>query len=69
MLGMRKGAIVAGIGIIFYTLPVGADPAVSRAAFLGIHTMLGHQQDRIQDGINSLAFAAAALAIISANIL
>ncbi len=69
LLGKRKGAMVAAIGIIFYTLLVGANPAVLRAAFLGIFTLLGHQLGRRQVGINSLAFAAALLAIFTPTIL
>ncbi len=69
LMGRRKGAIVAAIGIIIYTLLVGANPAVLRAAFLGILTLLGHQVGRRQVGINSLAFAAAFLAIFNPSIL
>ncbi len=69
LLGKRKGAVVAAIAIIFYTLLVGANPAVLRAAFLGILTLLGRQLGRRQSGMNSLAFAAAFLAIFDPHIL
>ncbi|NJD59031.1 MAG: DUF4131 domain-containing protein [Anaerolineae bacterium] len=69
ILGKRRGAIVAAIGIIAYTIFVGANPAVLRAAFLGLLTLLGHQLGRRQSGLNSLAFAAAFLALITPTIL
>jgi competence protein ComEC len=65
LLGERKGAVVAAIGIIFYTLLVGANAAVVRAAFLGMLTLLGHQLGRRQVALNSLAFVAAFMAIIT----
>jgi predicted membrane metal-binding protein len=46
LLGERTGAIVAAIGIIFYTFLVGTNAAVVRAAFLGMLTLLGHQLGR-----------------------
>jgi len=62
ILGRYKGAIFTTIGIIFYTLMVGANPAVVRAAILGLFTLLGHLIGRRQSGPNSLAFVAAAMA-------
>ena len=69
LLGERKGAIVSAIGIIFYTLLVGANAAVLRAAILGMLTLLGHQVGRRQVGLNSLAFVAALMAIFTPTIL
>jgi competence protein ComEC len=69
ILGERKGAIVSAIGIIFYTLLVGANAAVLRAAILGMLTLLGHQVGRRQVGLNSLTFVAAFMAIFTPTIL
>ncbi len=69
LFGKRWGALIATIGIIFYTLLVGAGPAVLRAAFLGLLTLFGHQLGRRQTGVNSLAFAAAILALVTPTIL
>ena len=69
LLGERRGAIVAAIGIIFYTLLVGANPAVVRAAILGMLTLLGHQVGRRQVGLNSLAIVGAAMAFVTPTVL
>jgi competence protein ComEC len=69
ILGVRRGAIVAGIGIIIYTLLVGANPAVVRAAILGILTLLGYQLGRRQTGLNSIVFVAAVMAVITPAVL
>jgi competence protein ComEC len=69
LLGRRKGAVVAAIGIIFYTLLVGANAAVLRAAFLGMLTLLGHQLGQRQVGLNSLAFIAAVMAFFTPAVL
>jgi competence protein ComEC len=69
LLGERHGAIVAAIGIIFYTLLVGANPAVVRAAILGMLTLLGHQVGRRQVGLNSLAIVGAAMAFVTPTVL
>lgn len=69
LLGKRKGAAVAAIGIIIYTLLVGANAAVVRAAILGMLTLLGHQLGRRQVGLNSLAFTGAIMAVITPTVL
>ena len=69
LLGERKGTVVAAIGIIFYTLLVGANAAVVRAAILGMLTLLGHQLGRRQVGLNSLAFVAAGMALVTPTVL
>ncbi len=69
LLGVRKGAVVAALGIILYTLLVGANAAVVRAAILGILTLLGYQLGRRQTGLNSLAFVAAIMAVITPAVL
>ncbi len=67
--GGRRGALLAAAGIIFYTLLVGANPAVIRAAILGILTLFGHQLGRRQAGLNSLAIIAAIMAFITPTVL
>jgi competence protein ComEC len=62
-LGRRWGAIISALGIISYTLMVGANPAVVRAAILGMLTLLAIQVGRRQVGLNSLLFVAALMAL------
>jgi competence protein ComEC len=69
LLGVRKGFVLAVVGIIFYTLLVGANPAVVRAAILGIFALLGHQLGRQQTGINSLVIVAALMAFFTPMVL
>ncbi|MEN8242159.1 MAG: ComEC/Rec2 family competence protein [Chloroflexota bacterium] len=61
LLGPRRGAVVAVIGISIYTLLVGADPPVVRAAIMGGLSLFARQVGRRQDGINSLSFTAAVM--------
>ncbi len=69
LLGRYKGAIAAAIGIILYTLLVGANAAVVRAAILGLLTLLGHLVGRRQAGLNSLTFVAGVMAVITPTVL
>ena len=68
-LGERRGAMVSVLGIILYTLLVGANPAVVRAAILGILTLFGQQVGRRQVGLNSLVFIAAIMTLITPTVL
>ncbi|MDP2976399.1 MAG: ComEC/Rec2 family competence protein, partial [Anaerolineales bacterium] len=65
LLGPRRGALAAVIGIAVYTLLVGADAAVVRAAFMGGLALFARQVGRRQDGLNTLAFVAALMAAIN----
>ena len=65
VLGPRRGAVVAAVGIIFYTLLVGADAAVVRAAVMGIVALVARHVGRQQDGINTLFFVAALMALVN----
>ena len=56
-------ALGAGLGIGFYTVLVGADPAVVRAALMGGSALLAHQIGRRQHGLNALALASLAMAV------
>ncbi len=67
--GMFRGALLAAIGIILYTLLVGANPAVVRASILGLFMLLGHLIGRRQVGLNSLIFVAAIMALITPSVL
>ncbi len=65
LLGPRRGALAAVIGIALYTLLVGADAAVVRAAFMGGLALFARQVGRRQDGLNTLVFVAALMAVIN----
>lgn len=65
LLGQRRGALAAVIGIAIYTLLVGADAAVVRAALMGGLALFARQVGRRQDGLNTLTFVAALMAVIN----
>jgi competence protein ComEC len=69
LLGKRKGAVAAALGIGVYALLVGGDPAVIRAAILGGLALFASQVGRRQDGLTSLAFAAALMALANPYVL
>ncbi len=58
LLGRNRGTIAAVIGIIIYTLLVGATASVVRAAIMGGLALLARQLGRRQNGLNSLAATA-----------
>ena len=62
-LGKRRGAIVAILGIALYTFLVGASAAVVRAAIMGTFSLFAMQVGRRQQGLNTLAFVAALMAL------
>src|SRR5215216_3487748 len=53
-LGPRRGSILAIVGIVFYTLLVGADAAVVRAAIMGSLALFARQVGRRQFALNTL---------------
>ncbi|HLO33200.1 MAG TPA: ComEC/Rec2 family competence protein [Anaerolineales bacterium] len=53
-LGPRRGALLAVVGIIFYTILVGADAAVVRAALMGSLALFAKQVGRRQFALNTL---------------
>jgi len=53
-LGPRRGALLAIIGIAFYTILVGADAAVVRAALMGGLALFAKQVGRRQFALNTL---------------
>jgi competence protein ComEC len=62
-LGQRRGAVAAILGIAFYTFLVGASAAVVRAALMGALSLFAMQVGRRQQGLNTLAFVAALMAL------
>src|SRR5690242_10483899 len=62
-LGPRRGAILAIIGIVFYTLLVGADAAVVRAALMGSLALFARQVGRRQFALNTLLVVALLMCI------
>jgi competence protein ComEC len=63
--GERRGAVFAAIGIIFYTLLVGASAAVVRAAFMGVTALFARHFGRTQDGIITLFVVAALMCLFN----
>jgi len=68
LLGPRRGALVAILGIALYTFLVGASASVIRAALMGGLALFARQVGRRQDGLNTLAFVAALMAAFNPNI-
>ena len=68
-LGARRGAWAAGIGIGLYTLLVGADTSVVRAAIMGILTLFALQTGRQSLALNSLGFSAALMTLMNPLVL
>jgi competence protein ComEC len=68
-LGRFRAAIATIVGIIVYTLLVGADAAVVRAAILGGLSLFATQLGRRQAGLNSLAIIAAVMALANPMLL
>ena len=64
-LGRRRGLWLTGIGIGLYTLLVGADAAVVRAAVMGILALVALQAGRQQLALNTLAISAALMAFFN----
>jgi len=69
LLGRWRGAVVAALGIAFYTVLVGAGASVVRAALMGWLSLLAVQIGRRQNGLNSLAIVAALMAVFNPTIL
>jgi len=63
--GPRRGVLVAIIGIALYTILVGAEAAVVRAAFMGTLSLFARQVGRRQHGLNTLGFTAALMAVFN----
>ncbi len=61
----RLSAFLAVLGIAFYTLLVGADSAVVRAAFMGSISLLARQLGRRNAGMNALFVVALIMALVN----
>ncbi len=68
LFGRKWGAAAAIIGISGYTVLVGADAAVVRAAIMGALGVFGGMFGRRQNGLNSLGLAALLMMLIDPNI-
>jgi competence protein ComEC len=68
-IGIFRGAIFVLIGIAAYTILVGADAAVVRAAIMGGMALFASLIGRRQDGLNTLFFVAAIMAAVNPSIL
>ena len=64
-LGPRRGSIVAIAGIAFYTLLVGADAAVVRAAIMGSLALFAKQVGRRQLALNTLLVVALGMTLVN----
>jgi competence protein ComEC len=69
VLGPRKGAVTAVVGISVYTILVGANAAVVRSAIMGGLSIFARQVGRRQHGLNTLALTAAVMALFNPMIL
>jgi competence protein ComEC len=61
LFGKQRGAMVAIVGIILYTLLVGAGPSVVRAAIMGSLALVAERLGRRTAGLNTLAAAVIAM--------
>jgi len=68
-LGVRRGAVAAGLAIAVYTTLVGADAAVVRAAIMGGFVLLANRIGRQTHGMASLGGAAIVMGIVNPGVL
>jgi competence protein ComEC len=64
LLGPRRGPWAAVAGIVLYTILVGAEASVVRAAIMGGLGIFARQVGRRQTALNTLAFTAAVMCIV-----
>jgi len=69
MLGTRKGAVFALVGIVLYAILVGGDAVVVRAAIMGVIGLFAQQIGRRQHGVTSLLITAAVMVMVSPDVL
>ena len=67
--GVRRAAVFALLGIAVYTILVGADAAVVRAAIMGGTAVFASLVGRRQAGLNTLAAVAAVMAAFNPQVL
>jgi competence protein ComEC len=68
LLGRKWGALCAIAAISAYTVFVGGDAAVTRAAIMGALGVMGGMFGRRQNGLNSLGLAALGMVLINPNL-
>ena len=64
-----RAALLAALAVLLYTLLVGADPPVLRAAIMALLGLGGNLLGRRQAGLNSLTLAAAVMALFEPGLL
>jgi competence protein ComEC len=69
LFGKRGGGLAAIAGISIYTILVGANAAVVRAAIMGGFGLFARQVGRRQDGLNTLALVGAIMALFNPYVL
>ena len=69
LLGRRRGALASLAAIGLYTLLEGASAPVVRAALMSGLSVFAAQVGRRQDGLNTLAFVAALMALFNPQVL
>lgn len=65
LLGERRGAVAAVVAIGLYTVLVGGDAPVVRAAIMGGFSLFARQVGRRQHGLNSLAISAGLMMVFN----
>jgi competence protein ComEC len=68
-LGARRGALAAGMAILVYTILVGADAAVVRAAIMGGLALAARRLGRESEGLTALTASAVAMTLFNPQIL
>lgn len=63
--GVNRGAVIAIIGIVIYTLLVGAGASVTRAAIMGSLAIVGQRLGRQGAGLNLLAAAVLGMTLLN----
>ncbi len=63
-LGRRRGAFVAGVVILLYTLMVGAQAAVVRAAIMALLGLLAFYFGRVNDALRALCLAGFLMSVL-----
>ncbi len=69
LFGRWRGMLVAFFAMAGYAMLAGANPAVVRAALMGILAVLAVQLGRRQNGLNSLALVSAVIAFFNPHVL
>ena len=67
--GKRRARLLTISGVGFYTILVGADPAVVRAAIMGSLSLIAMQTGRKAHGLTSLAFSIWLMSLVNPTIL